>query len=205
MKDDRFYPLHIRDALADLGAYASPGRDAFFADRLRQDGIIRKLEVSGEAVKGLSVEARVRRPEIPWRQIAGMRDKIAHEYFGVNLELVWMVGGSDPFFLPVPPAPTAEPDSHRSYTLTRVPRFVSQPIASRKSAQTGRISCVSARGAATRGAATPLLSRKVGHSRAHTRRRASRRPRAAHVRVSRLLDRARRSTTGRRSIRASRP
>ena len=95
MKDDRFYPMHIRDALADLGACASPGRDAFFAERLRQDGIIRKLEVSGEAVKGLSVEARVRRPEIPWRQIAGMRDKIAHEYFGVNLELVWMVVEGD--------------------------------------------------------------------------------------------------------------
>jgi uncharacterized protein with HEPN domain len=95
VKDDRFYLLHIRDALADLAAYASPGRDAFFAERLRQDGIIRKLEVIGEAVKGLSADARARRPEIPWRQIAGMRDKIAHEYFGVNLELVWMVVEGD--------------------------------------------------------------------------------------------------------------
>jgi uncharacterized protein with HEPN domain len=91
VKDDRFYLLHIRDALADLRAYASPGRDAFVAERLRQDGIIRKLEVIGEAVKGLSAETRARCPEIPWRQIAGMRDKIAHEYFGVNLQLVWMV------------------------------------------------------------------------------------------------------------------
>jgi uncharacterized protein with HEPN domain len=58
---------------------------------LRQDGIIRKLEVIGEAVKGISAESRARCPDIAWRQIAGMRDKIVHEYFGVNLDLVWMV------------------------------------------------------------------------------------------------------------------
>lgn len=91
MKDDRFYLLHIRDAIADIHTYTTTGRDAFFEERLRQDGVIRKLEVIGEAVKGLSVSLRLRHPEIPWKQISGMRDKMAHEYFGVDLELVWMV------------------------------------------------------------------------------------------------------------------
>ena len=91
MKDDRFYLLHIRDAIADVRSYAEAGRDAFFGERMRQDGVIRKLEVIGEAVKGLSADTRARFPDIPWRQIAGMRDKMIHEYFGVNLELVWAV------------------------------------------------------------------------------------------------------------------
>jgi len=91
VKDDRFYLLHIRDAIADVRSYAEAGRDAFFGERMRQDGVIRKLEVIGEAVKGLSVDTRTRFPDIPWRQIAGMRDKMIHEYFGVNLELVWAV------------------------------------------------------------------------------------------------------------------
>lgn len=58
---------------------------------MRQDAIIRKLEIIGEAVKQLSAETRARRPEIPWKQIAGMRDRLTHAYFGVDLGLVWRV------------------------------------------------------------------------------------------------------------------
>lgn len=69
----------------------SPAGGAFVADRMRQDAIIRKLEVIGEAVKQLSEATRNRRAEIPWRQIAGMRDRVTHAYFGVDLGLVWRV------------------------------------------------------------------------------------------------------------------
>ena len=58
---------------------------------MRQDATLRKLEIIGQAVKKLSEDTRSRRPEIPWRQIAGMRDKVIHDYFGVNLEIVWAV------------------------------------------------------------------------------------------------------------------
>ena len=51
MKDDRVYLEHIRDALRDITTYASAGRDAFFAERMRQDATLRKLEVIGQAVK----------------------------------------------------------------------------------------------------------------------------------------------------------
>ena len=61
------------------------------ADRMRQDAIIRKLEIVGEAVKQVSDATRQRRPEIPWKQIAGMRDRLTHAYFGVDLTLVWRV------------------------------------------------------------------------------------------------------------------
>lgn len=67
------------------------GRDAFVAERIRQDAVIRKLEIIGEAVKQLSDATKNRRPEIPWKQIAGMRDRLTRDYFGVDLALVWRV------------------------------------------------------------------------------------------------------------------
>ena len=91
MKDERIYLGHIRDAISDIRAYASVGEEAFLADRMRQDAIIRKLEIIGEAVKRLSEATRAQRPEIPWKRIAGMRDRLTHAYFGVDLGLVWRV------------------------------------------------------------------------------------------------------------------
>jgi uncharacterized protein with HEPN domain len=91
VKSERFYLDHIREAIDDIRAYAADGEPAFRAQRMRQDAIIRKLEVIGEAVKKLSPESRARRPEIPWAQIAGMRDRLTHAYFGVDLGLVWRV------------------------------------------------------------------------------------------------------------------
>jgi uncharacterized protein with HEPN domain len=91
VKDDRVYLEHIRDALDDIVTYTSSGRAAFFAERMRQDATLRKLEVIGQAVKNLSDESKSRQPHIPWKQIAGMRDKLIHDYFGVNLEIVWAV------------------------------------------------------------------------------------------------------------------
>jgi len=51
--------------------------------------VIRALEITGEAVKSVPDEIRKNYPEIPWRGMAGMRDKVVHEYFGVNLKIVW--------------------------------------------------------------------------------------------------------------------
>jgi len=91
MKDDRVYLQHIRDALQDIAAYCGSDHGAFLDDRMRQDATLRKLEVIGQAVKNLSEDTKSRQPEIPWKQIAGMRDKVIHDYFGVNLEIVWAV------------------------------------------------------------------------------------------------------------------
>jgi uncharacterized protein with HEPN domain len=56
----------------------------------KQYAVLRGLEIIGEATKNLSRELKTKHREIPWREIAGMRDKLIHEYFGVNLELVWV-------------------------------------------------------------------------------------------------------------------
>jgi uncharacterized protein with HEPN domain len=70
--------------------HTQDGRDAFFADR-KTNAVIRNIEVPGQAVKGLSSETRGHDGSIPCLQIAGMRDKLIHEYFGVDLALVWDV------------------------------------------------------------------------------------------------------------------
>jgi len=91
VKDDRVYLEHIRDALRDITTYTNTGHDAFFAEQMRQDATLRKLEVIGQAVKNPSEETKSHQPKVPWKQIAGMRDKVIHDYFGVNLEIVWVV------------------------------------------------------------------------------------------------------------------
>ncbi len=91
MKDERVYLTHIRDAILDIEQYAAAGRDVFLSDRMRQDAIIRKLQVIGEAIKKIPDATRQRRPEVPWKQIAGMRDRLTDDYFGVDLMLVWAV------------------------------------------------------------------------------------------------------------------
>jgi uncharacterized protein with HEPN domain len=95
VKDDRVYLQHIRDALDDIANYANAGQEAFLAERMRQDATLRKLQVIGQAVKNLSDRSKSRQPHIPWKQIAGLRDKVIHDYFGVNLEIVWAVVEKD--------------------------------------------------------------------------------------------------------------
>lgn len=88
-QDAQAYLCHIRDAIRQIREYTVDGEDAFFQDRKTQDAVIRNLEIIGEAVKNLPSEVTSRHTAIPWRSIAGMRDRLIHHYFGVNLKLVW--------------------------------------------------------------------------------------------------------------------
>lgn len=65
------------------------------ADEIRQDAVIRKLEVVGEATKRVENQLRDRYSEVPWRAMAGMRDKLIHDYFNVDLEIVWETAKSE--------------------------------------------------------------------------------------------------------------
>ena len=91
MKDDSVYLRHILDSIARIQAYTNRGRDIFFQETLIQDAVLRNLEIIGEAVKRLSASAKQQAPNIPWAQIAGMRDVLIHNYFGVKLDRVWQV------------------------------------------------------------------------------------------------------------------
>ena len=89
MKDDRIYLLHARDAIQHIVDYTAAGKDGFFSDRKTQDAVVRNLEIIGEASKRVSVTLKEAHPDIAWKPIAGMRDKLIHDYFGINLQLVW--------------------------------------------------------------------------------------------------------------------
>ncbi|BCX19171.1 MAG: DUF86 domain-containing protein [Geminicoccaceae bacterium] len=63
--------------------------DSFRRDRRTVDAVLRNLEIIGEAVKHVPADLRDREPEIPWRQISGLRHVLAHAYFEVDLDLIW--------------------------------------------------------------------------------------------------------------------
>ncbi len=91
MKDDKVYLAHILESMGHIESFIIGGKEEFFDSRLIQDAVIRNLEIIGEAVKNISKELRQQYEDIPWREMAGLRDVLIHEYFGVDLRTVWGV------------------------------------------------------------------------------------------------------------------
>jgi uncharacterized protein with HEPN domain len=89
-KNDSVYLSHILNSIGRIEEYTeSMGKDDFLSSNLVQDGTIRQIEIIGEATKNLSKDLCDKYPLIPWSDIAGMRDRLIHHYFGVDLKAVW--------------------------------------------------------------------------------------------------------------------
>jgi len=89
-KGDRVRLNHILESAGLISEWvAGKTKDGFLANRMLQEACIRQLEIIGEAAKNISKQFKKRHPEIPWKEMAGMRDVLIHEYFGVDLDEVW--------------------------------------------------------------------------------------------------------------------
>jgi uncharacterized protein with HEPN domain len=91
VKSDTVYLRHILDAVQKIESYVSVGHETFMSTSHWQDAVIRQLEIIGEATKRLSLDFRGRYPQIPWKRISGLRDVLIHDYWGVDISLVWEI------------------------------------------------------------------------------------------------------------------
>jgi len=95
-RNDTVYLSHIWDAITQIGIYtAGLSYDQFSRTRLVQDGVIRQLEIIGEASRNLSDDFRDQHSELPWLQIIGLRNRLIHAYFEVNLGIIWDIVQND--------------------------------------------------------------------------------------------------------------
>jgi uncharacterized protein with HEPN domain len=96
VKDDSAYLKHLIDAANQIEEYIKgKSYQDYLAARMMQDAIIRQIEIIGEATKMISKETKEKNKKIPWKDMAGMRDKLIHGYFGVDLVAVWDTAQKD--------------------------------------------------------------------------------------------------------------
>lgn len=91
----RDYRVYLEDIIEAAGAarefIAGMGKDELGKDRRTRDAVVRNLEIIGEAVKKLPVETKRDYPDVEWKKIAGLRDILVHDYFGIDMDIVWDV------------------------------------------------------------------------------------------------------------------
>ncbi len=89
-KNDLVYLNHILNSIKRIEEYTeNMDKRDFLSNHLVQDGTIRQIEIIGEATKNLSKDFREKYSQVPWSDIAGMRDRLIHHYFGVDLQAIW--------------------------------------------------------------------------------------------------------------------
>ena len=95
MKDDRLYLVHIRERIERIERYSASGRDAFMADTLIQDAILRNLQTLAESTQRLSPELKAQHAAVDWRSVAAFRNVVVHNYLGLDLAQIWDIVQKD--------------------------------------------------------------------------------------------------------------
>ena len=91
MKNNKLYISNIPECIQNIEIYTKDGEESFKQNRMIQDAVIRNFEIIGEATKRIEEELKENYPNIPWREIAGFRDVLIHDYLRIDLEEVWLV------------------------------------------------------------------------------------------------------------------
>jgi uncharacterized protein with HEPN domain len=91
VKDDHVYLRHILDCLEAIREYTAGGSQSFFSDRKTRKAVIRELQEIAESTQRLSPDLKQRQSSIPWRDIAGFRNVLVHDYLGLNLKRIWNI------------------------------------------------------------------------------------------------------------------
>ncbi len=90
MRSDSVYIEHIISSINNILEYITGlNLETFLEDNKTQDAVVRQFEIIGEATKRISTDFRDNHPDIPWSEMAGMRDVLIHDYIDVNFEIVW--------------------------------------------------------------------------------------------------------------------
>ncbi|MBS3094099.1 DUF86 domain-containing protein [Candidatus Pacearchaeota archaeon] len=91
-KSPLIFVIHILENIEDIELFIKNAKkEDFFADKQKQNAIIHSIEIIGEATRNLPIEFTSKYPYVEWSKIIGMRNKLSHGYFGVDLEIVWEV------------------------------------------------------------------------------------------------------------------
>lgn len=91
-RDYRLFIKDIMEAIEDIESFIGDmDYDSFYSDKKTRSAVVYKLEVIGEATKNIPASVRNKYKELPWKDMAGMRDKISHLYFGIDYKIVWEV------------------------------------------------------------------------------------------------------------------
>ncbi len=92
MKDDKIYPEHVLSCISRIERYVADGYQHFAESTLIQDAVLRNLQTLAESTQRLSDKVKLRHPEVPWRNIAGFRNILVHDYLGgINPNRVWEI------------------------------------------------------------------------------------------------------------------
>jgi uncharacterized protein with HEPN domain len=95
-RDERVFLEDVLECIEKIEEYVGNLTEKEFEENSeKQDAVIRRIEIIGEAVKNISNETRKKFPDVRWREMAGMLDVVIHQYFGISIGLIWRVATSD--------------------------------------------------------------------------------------------------------------
>ena len=95
MREDRVYLVHILECIRKIEKNTAAGRSLFFQEDTLQDAVLHNLQVMCESTQMLSAEWKMQHPHVDWRRIADFRNRLVHDYLGVDLDIVWKIVKED--------------------------------------------------------------------------------------------------------------